>query len=264
MPVRLVRMFARISWPQAAVLVAFMASAVAALAFTPPELIEKAAEVDWRAVGAVVTAGLTALAGILGGPLLREGERASEPPPRPWERPGFDEEDPTSPAGPRALDRRDRGPGDGVRGRRSGSASPLALAVVLWCGLGLVAAVLSGCGGSAIRRHADGAAIATVTIEGVRGVYLEDLDRRLAACAELECVGRERAATRDLETGIDSAGIAVRAWRDGIEVALLGEESEEAIAAISAAGLRAWARLREVLELAASRGLELGALGGVL
>jgi hypothetical protein len=124
----------------------------------------------------------------------------------------------------------------------------------------LAAMLLTGCGGSAIRYHAEGAAIATVAIEGAQGVYLRTLDDRMGACADEACVRAARADLRSWETGLDAADTATRSWRDAVEVALVAEESQALLDALMVAALRVLARWADVRTIAAPYGIDLPAL----
>lgn len=164
-----------------AVLAVLIASCAAIVIWAPPHFWDSLARADWRHVAGVIT--------LVGGSFVAllvqwkretaEGPGLSTARPR-WERPGYDDEDPTGPQSPRALDRRDRPPGDSARPRaltmelepgvksaptsdvrlprprRDGYASPDLLGVVLAtaCGglvlltaIAIAGALLSGCDG---------------------------------------------------------------------------------------------------------------------
>lgn len=144
----------------------------------------------------------------------------------------------------------------------------LVCACVILFGAAL-AALTQGCGASAIRVHAEGAAISTVAIEGAQGVYLSELDRQMNACGDIACVEVTRSRLRTVETALDTADTAVRAWRDAIEVALVAEESPQLLDALLVAALRVLARWGDARTIAAPYGIDLpaltlpGGLGGV-
>jgi hypothetical protein len=135
-------------------------------------------------------------------------------------------------------------------------------AVAVACAL--VASMCGGCATSSIRLHAEGAAIATVAIEGAQGEYLAALDRAMGACTgdadEGDCITIARHSARPVETALDVADAAVRAWRDAIEVALLADESDALLSALVTAGLRVLARWQDVRAVAAPYGIDLPAL----
>lgn len=132
---------------------------------------------------------------------------------------------------------------------------PPAALLMLGCVLG--AATMTGCGASAVRYHAEGAAIATVAVEGAQGAYLETLDRQMAACADVACIERTRGDLRAVETALDVTDAAVRAWRDAIEVALVAHESDALLSALVTAGLRVLARWADARAIAETYGLDL-------
>lgn len=218
MPIRVLRWFERIAWPQAVVLVAFLASVVAALALTPMALIEKAAQADWKAIGAVVIGVLTALGGIVGGPLVKSrGDDLDEPMRRrrkPWEVDGYDDEDPTGPQSPRALERRDRPPGDSSRprSRRDGSAPVAAMVALAFVGLVALGALLSGCGGSPVAQQYQ-------ALRVVAGVYDVATDGAEAA------LNTQAAACDGADACLDELGRGwhpVRVAQGGVLLALQG------------------------------------------
>lgn len=140
-------------------------------------------------------------------------------------------------------------------GRRAGFAARL-----VFCAAILAASHLTGCGGSAVRLHAEGAAIATVAVEGAQGAYLERLDLAMGECADVACVERTRGDMRAVETALDVTDAAVRAWRDAVEVALVAHESDALLSALVTAGLRVLARWADARAIAAPYGLDLPAL----
>lgn len=126
----------------------------------------------------------------------------------------------------------------------------------------LVGAALlaSGCAASAVQLHAEGAAIATVAIEGAQETYLAALDARQATCSDEACIAANRAEMRPAETALDVADAAVRAWRDAVEVALVAHESDALLSALMTAGLRVLARWADARTIAAPLGFDLPAL----
>lgn len=135
----------------------------------------------------------------------------------------------------------------------------LARALLVLVAAGIAALLSQGCG-SAIRVHAEGAAISTVAIEGAQGVYLSELDRQMSACGDIACVEVTRSRLRTVETALDTADTAVRAWRDAIEVALVAEESPALLDALLVAALRVLARWGDARTIAAPYGIDLPAL----
>jgi hypothetical protein len=134
-------------------------------------------------------------------------------------------------------------------------------AVVTCLAVAITAQCVTGCGASAIRLHAEGVAISTVAIEGAQGQYLAELDRQMGACADEACVTSVRSSLRPLETALDTADTAVRAWRDAIEIALLAEtESPALLDTLLVVGLRFLARWGDARTIGSGHGFDLPAL----
>lgn len=214
----------RLHWPQVVVLLGFLASVVAALIWTPPVLIEKAAAADWRAIGAVVVAILTALGGIAGKPLLSPRD---DRPPRRWD--DDLDDDPTAPHGPRALERRDRPPGDRPARRREGAVE-VDLVYALFAAALLVAIAalaLSGCGGSAIQTQADAVRLAAIATEGaarvVEHVAATDAERSCPDTPDDDvdraCVARLRAVWAPADVALEAVRAALLVWWSAVELA---------------------------------------------
>lgn len=220
-----------VTWPLVALLLGGAAAFVAIVVLAPPET-----QVLLFGANGLV---MSIVAYVMRSPRDR---RALDPGllpgarPRPWEVEGYDDEDPTSPQGPRALERRDRPPGDSARprSRRDGYASPDLLVAVLTAacgglalltGIAIAGALLSGCDGppGPARRAVE-----------VATVVLLDADRdaavRYTAAAE---VALERSTTlaeyraamaphdaleqalRVSQSAILAADASLDAWREG-------------------------------------------------
>lgn len=141
-----------------------------------------------------------------------------------------------------------------IRNRGGGGPPAAALALLGCLGMG---GMLVGCGASAIRYHAEGAAIATVAIEGAQGAYLRALDERMGACGDEACVLAVRAEMKPMETGLDVADSATRTWADAVRVALVAEESQSLLDALMVAALRVLARWADVRTIGEPYGLDL-------
>lgn len=174
----------RLHWPQVAVLAIFVGGVVASLRFTPEHLVEKIVELDWRAAAGGLVAFLSAVVGIgVRAGILKPRVRGLER----WEADGYDDEPPTDPAGPRALERATRPPGDSAPPRRrDGFAAPPALLAIAAVAAILLACALlaTGCV-SEVRVHATIASTAGATIDTwcQEEVERRDRDQRAAADA---------------------------------------------------------------------------------
>lgn len=258
----------RLHWPQVAVLAIFVAGTVASLVFAPQHLVEKIVELDWKAAAGFVVAVSAALAGIGGGSLFRpKGDRDSEPPRRAkarWEDDGYDDEPPTDPAGPNAINRAARPPGTSSipPRRREGSAQHTAmLTVVALVGVLAVAALLaSGCGSNAVQVHTSAIRIAAATYGGATEIAETVYTAELQACSDVACV--DAAESRWAPVEVASAGVlvALNGWYTAVELAQLAGDTgalwRAAVRAIERVGA-AWNRLRES---ALAVGVELPAL----
>lgn len=276
MPNRVVEAFDRIRWPQAVLLIAFMASVVAALVWTPAHLIERVYATDWRAVAGVLVALLTAIGGIVSGPLFRSADaRATRRLSRRIEqaRRDLDDEeevdddrrsDPTRPNSPNALERMDRPPGDSPplpRHRRNGSSEGstgeramlfvVAAAVLIAC-----ACLAAGCGASAVRTHATLSTVAAATLEQGRRVLLEETDRAIAACPapsspeRAECLRAGEERLRPAGAGFDAVRLVVLGHREAVETASIagdGDAVRVALGRVWALVPREWEALLELL-----------------
>lgn len=183
--------------------------------------------------------------------------------PRPWEAPGFDEEDPTPAMSPRAIDRRDRAPGDSSRPRRrtDGAASPTMLAGILTAVLVAIAFVaLSGCGASAVRIHATSATIATQAASAIRAELVRARDAAIAECGarpvddRLACLDEAEERHSAASIAFDAAVMAIAEYREGIEVAHLAHDQEIAAVVLSRLKSHAESQIERAIELARASG----------
>jgi hypothetical protein len=140
---------------------------------------------------------------------------------------------------------------------REGCARAPALAVVVGIvvAFALVGALLTGCGGGAVRVHAESAAIATVAASGAQDVYLRALDQRMGACepgsAGAGCVYRTRLEMRDAEAGVESLRVLAATYRDAVRVAILAGSDDVASTLFVAASrlITRWADVARIFRL---------------
>lgn len=259
-----------LDWPTVGLVGVVIAGVLAALWIvltrTPPETVEKLLELNW---GAAVL-GATSLVLAVIGMLRRAGLWKDAPAPasalaKPWETPGYDDEDPTPAMTPRALDRRDRAPGDSSRPRRrtEGSTGPgPAIAMVVGAlALALAIGLLSGCGASAVRIHATSATIATHAATAARAELLRAVDARIAACRALPepvpCLDEAQRQATDAGIALDAAVIAIASYREAVEVAHLAEDQDVAGVVLARAKAHASEQWSRVLVLATALGADL-------
>jgi hypothetical protein len=183
----------RLNWPTVALIAIAVTGMIATLAIvltlTPESMLERLLELNWPAVltGAMTTLvvlyGMARRAGLVHPRDPSEGDRITPI--------GELADDPTPAMGPRAMRFRDKPPAE--RSRRDGSVSPrlLATAIAVLAVAGLVAVLLSGCGGSALRQHANAARLTMVALEGAGQAIDLATDRALAACLADEGAERE-------------------------------------------------------------------------
>lgn len=247
-----------------AVLAVLIASCAAIVIWAPPHFWDSLARADWRHVAGVIT--------LVGGSfvaLLVQWKRETDGGPglstaRPrWEQPGYDDEDPTGPQSPRALDRRDRPPGDSSRprSRRDGSTSIAAMVALAVVGLVALGALLSGCGASAVRIHATSATIATVTASVARAELLRAVDRAIEECRAsadpAPCLARAERQHQEAAIALDSAVIAIATYREAIEIAHLADDQELAAVVLMRAKAHAADQWSRATSLATALGADL-------
>jgi hypothetical protein len=140
---------------------------------------------------------------------------------------------------------------------REGCARAPALAVVVGvvAACVLIGALLAGCGGGAVRVHAESAAIATVAASGAQDVYLRALDSRMNACepgsAGTGCVHRTRMEMRNAEAGVESLRVLAATYRDAVRVAILAGSDDVASTLLVAASrlITRWADVARIFRL---------------
>lgn len=251
------------AWVVLAVVIASIASVVI---WAPSVMWDSLARADWGHVAGVIGIVSTAIA--LAAARVRAAWLAADPAgvsrgKRPWEQPGYDDEAPTSPQGPRAIDRRDRAPGDSTRprSRRDGSASPTTLAAILTLVLVAIAAVaLSGCGASAVHIHATSATIATQAASAIRAELVRARDAAIAECGarpvdeRLACLDEAEELHTAAALALDAAVMAIVEYREGIEVAHLAHDQEIAAVVLSRLKSHAVSQIERAIELARASG----------
>lgn len=233
-------LWSRLNWPHVALVGLVIAGTLGALgivlAWTPPELLERLLELNWPAVGLGAVSFLVAVYGMLRRAGILHGEPTPAIDPLPSIETGLDDE-PTHPMGPRALDRRDRLPGD----RRRGAASPVLVLALVVLALVIVVAggtLLGGCGASAVRVHATSATIATASLSTARPVLLRAADAAIARCeagpvSELAaCLDREEDLARRGGLAFDAARLAVAGYRETVDIAALADDEAAAAEAL--------------------------------
>lgn len=255
------------AWLVLAVVIASIAGIVIK---APPEMWAALAAADVEHVAGVI--GLVGAALALAIARVRAAWQGTAPPdlglvpgPRPWERPGYDDEDPTPALSPRAIDRRDRAPGDSARprSRREGSADVLEAGVLagIVVLVALVAALSSGCGASAVQVHATSATLATHAATAARAELLRAVDARIAECrASAEptpCLDESERLYREAGVALDAAVMAIADYRELIEVAHLAEDQDVVVVVLTRAKAHAASQWSRALELATALGADL-------
>lgn len=119
---------------------------------------------------------------------------------------------------------------------------------------------LSGCGASALRGHATATVIATIAVASAEDVYLAHLDAAQSECLDEDCIDAARMSHRPAESAIALARVAVRTYRDAVEIAAEADETQDVIAALVTAALRLVARWAEVVAVMATLGVDVPAL----
>ncbi|AKF06092.1 hypothetical protein DB32_003241 [Sandaracinus amylolyticus] len=245
-----------------AVLAVLIASCAAIVIWAPPHFWDSLARADPRHIAGVIS--------LVGGSfvaLLVQWKRETADGPglssaRRWEQPGYDDEDPTNPQTPTALDRRDRPPGDRPS-RRAGGSSIASLVAVAFLGVVGLALLVSGCGASAVRIHATSATIATHAASAARVELLRAVDEAIARCQarpEVEraaCLEQAERQHRDAGVALDAAVMAIADYREAVEVAHLAEDQELVAVVLSRAKAHASAQWSRALELATALGANL-------
>jgi hypothetical protein len=212
--------FARITIPQAIVVVALIAGAVAALVLLPPDKLEwlKALILGLATLGGVGTVALSSKA----------DDASAETPPAPV----------------RAPRRED----SGVRRARGDEDGSIDLGLVAFVIVGsIIVSLLSGCGG-ALAGQARAAAIATVALEGAHRMSVETTDARSAVCEDEACVLEVHRSMAPVVVAHDAVRSTLVAWVAALEVARLTAEGGDLVAAmVTAAGrlITEWGRLVE-------------------
>jgi hypothetical protein len=235
----------RLDWPQTALVLGLGAIAVLALIYAPA---------DYHApIGAALTLAVGVLRSIIAAP---------PPPPPPAAPPSGgpsapdDDSDDTQPPtsdGPPTRPRRvtmpstaarvERGyrdaaapqtprflvvPGAVVRVGSSVTDGHVALGCSLAISIALVlgAALLTGCGASALRTHSTIATIARVSVVTAGDAVALTCETALARCTDAACVERTGGDCRTAATAAEAAIAGVRAYVDVIEVAARADEGQ--------------------------------------
>jgi hypothetical protein len=191
--------------------------------------------------------------------------------PRPWERPGFHEEDPTPAMTPRAIERRDRLPGDSQRPpRRAGSSSLAALVAMAFGGVIALALLVSGCG-SAIQTQARAATIAAVATTGAARVVSETAAHEARTTCPHEtyapgslemsaCLAPVRARWAPADGAIASVRATLAAWIEALEVARLAGDGADLWEPLAIAAARLVREYDALVDVLAAVGVHLPAL----
>lgn len=133
-----------------------------------------------------------------------------------------------------------------------------------------VAALLAGCGSSAIGLHARAALITTSVhsaagreVDSARGDALERIEeetRGQPVGARLEALRAERQRWAPIGAGLDGARDAIIAWVQALELARVAGAGDDLLAPLGALAARVALLYDDVQRLAAGVGLELPAL----
>lgn len=140
--------------------------------------------------------------------------------------------------------------------RRGGFAEVDLLLFVLAAAVLAASTLLHGCGASALRSHATATVIATIAVSSAEDVYLAHLDASQGECSDEACIDAARSAHRPAESAIALARVAVRAYRDAVEIASEADETQDLLAALVTAALRLVARWGEVVAAMAGLGVD--------
>jgi hypothetical protein len=149
------------------------------------------------------------------------------------------------------------------RDRERGSASPAALVAILVGGALLLwlAAVLSGCGASALVQHARASSAASVAVVGAHDVIVATCQRAIDACGDVACVDEVHARCATAGSARDLTSEAVGAYADAIEIAsIAGGEDPGVLATLGRAAGLALERWTTVAVALAPLGVELPSL----
>ncbi len=176
---------------------------------------------------------------------------ATNPPPAP------DEDDPTPKLGNRAPSDRERG---------STPVRVMVLAIAVMVIVGVVAALTSGCGASAVRNHATMATIATVASAGAANAVVSATAVAIAACpppgaeARAACLDEVSVASETAGAVVDLVVPLVGAYRDAVETGAIAGDNPSVLATLTLVAIRlleAWPRMVEALRVL---GIEVPAL----
>lgn len=136
--------------------------------------------------------------------------------------------------------------------------TPVALVLRAARAAGLVALLLlalawscSGCGASAIAVQARAATVATVALEGVHRVAMDETERRLDACADVACTQDVEQTMAPVALAYEAARVTLVAWVEALQVAQVAGDDGDVIAALLTAGAR-WLALWDPLAAALS------------